>query len=160
MVDGVITRPELAKVVIERQGIFSVHREDAALECNCPRNLGPCGGIAVSDIPLVMRTFQLLCMEKGKRFIERQRPRGYEWRGGDLLLHGPWPSKVQNLQSADSPVWATAMNRDYRDDEEHPERILHVVGEAGVSVFMDYILCAEFLFHDVMTDLELPSDVS
>lgn len=160
---GLIVAPSLPKVLIERQGIFSVHREDAMLECNCPALRGPCGGIALDDIPLALRRFQLLCIERAKRFVERQKPRGFEWHGAPLLLHGPWPSKVQNLQDASSSVWASARNRDSHDDEEHPERVLHVVSDWQPSgeghVFMDYILVGTFLYQDKMTDLEVASGI-
>lgn len=154
---GIIVRPDVGKAVIQRQGVFSVHRENAALECNCPSLRGPCGGIAVGDIPLNLRSFQLLCTEMGKAFISRQIPRGYEWRGGDLLVHGPWPSKTQNLQDASSPAWSMVGRRDPKDGLEHPERFLAAVGNPDDYVFMDYVLVAEFLIRDEYTDLELPS---
>lgn len=154
-----IVAPELHKAVIERQGIFTMLREDAALECNCPQRRGEgCGGIAIDDIPLVFRTFQLLCQEKAKRFIQRLAARGYEFQdGSDVLVHGPFPSYEyeRRLGDAGSPVWAKAMNRDYRDGLEHPERALPFVFERDPDGgFVDYVLVARFLIEDKFTDLE------
>lgn len=150
-----IVRPDVGKAIIQKSGVFSVHRENALLECNCPALRGPCGGIAVGDIPLQYRAFQLLCMAQGKAFISKLVPRGYEWRGGDLLVHGPWPSKYQNLQDASAPAWSMVSRRDPKDDTEHPERFLSAVGNIDDFVFMDYVLVAEFLIRDEFTDLEL-----
>lgn len=151
---GIIVRPEMNKVLIQKSGIFMLRRDDASLECNCPHLRGPCGGIAISDIPLKYRAFELLCLEMGKKFIERQKPRGFEWTGGNLLLHGPWPSKVRNLVDIDSPTWNEAMKRDKDDGFEHPERVLSLVTDES-SEYLDYVLVGDFLFKDRMTDLEI-----
>lgn len=154
----VIIRPDVGKALIRREMVFSVHREDAALECNCPQRRGTgCGGISLDDIPLAFRTFELLCREKGKAAISRQAVRGYEWAGGELMLHGPWPSKTQNLQDAASPFWFGLGRRDVKDDLEHPEKFLSAVGDTTQFTHMDYVLVADFLIRDEFTDLEMPS---
>lgn len=157
----IVVAPDLNKAVIERQGIFTLLREDAALECNCPKRAGSgCGGIAINDIPLLFRTFQLLAQVKAKRFIDRLKPRGYEFMdGGNVLLHGPFPSYEfdRRLGSADDPLWAKARNRDRHDDLEHPERVLPFVFERDLQgAYVDYVLVAQFLIEDKFTDLEVP----
>ena len=152
---GLIIAPDLPKVLVQRQGIFTVQAGDAAVECNCPQLRGSCGGIEISKIPLKFRSFELLCLDMGKRFISRQYVRGYEWDGRHLLLHGPWPSKVANLSDTSSPSWAAAMKRDKVDNVEHPERVLDFVAEPS-EFYLDYILVGDFLFQDRMTDLEVP----
>ena len=151
---GIIVRPDLGKVLVQKSGIFTLRADDAALECNCPQKRGPCGGIEISKIPLKYRSFELLCLEMGKKFIARQAPRGFEWTGGDLQLHGPWPSKIQNLVDINSPTWGEAMRRDKDDGFEHPERALGFVSEPS-PLYLDYLLVGDFLFKDQMTDLEL-----
>ena len=151
---GIVIRPDLGKVLIQKSGIFTVRSDDAALECNCPKLRGACGGIEVNQIPLKYRAFELLCLDMGKKFIERQAPRGFEWTGGNLLLHGPWPSKVRNLVDINSPTWGDAMRRDKDDNCEHPERVLGFVSEPS-GLYLDYVLVGDFLFKDRMTDLEL-----
>ena len=151
---NIIVRPDLGKVLIRKSGVFTIRAEDAALECSCPANRGLCGGIEINSIPLKFRTFELLCLEMGKKFITRQAPRGFEWTGESLLLHGPWPSKVSNLVDINSPTWGDAMRRDKDDGLEHPERSLGFVSDTNEE-FVDYVLVTDFLFKDRLTDLEL-----
>ena len=151
---GILVASELGQVLVQKQGIFTMRADDVSLECNCPNHRGPCGGIEIRKIPLKYRSFELLCNEMGKRFIERQKARSFEWAGGTLLLHGPWPSKVRNLVDIQSPTWNEAMVRDKEDGWEHPERVLGFVSEPD-GRYLDYVLVGNFLFKDQMTDLEL-----
>lgn len=153
---GIIVQPDLGKVVVRREGIFTVDAELAALECNCPKQRGPCGGIDINKIPLRYRTFQMLVQDRARRFIARQLPRGFEWYGGDLELHGPWFSLdlAHNLQDASSTSWQVGKRE--KDGFEHPERAVAMVLEATPGL-MDYLLVGEFLFQDQMTDLEIPA---
>ena len=155
-----ILQPALGKVLVQKSGVFSVHREDAALECNCPALRGPCGGLEVGKMPLAFRAFELLCLSNGNRFIKLMARRGFEWHGGNLMLHGPWPSKVQNMTDPTTPLWSTVARRDPKDDEEHPERFLYAVSDTENHVFMDYMVVGDFLFKDKFTDLEITSGTS
>ena len=149
---GIIIKPDLGKVLVRREGLFTIMREDAGLECNCPAHRGPCGGIDIDALPLQFRVFQLLCREKAQRFIDRQRPRGYEWANGVMALHGPWPSRTQNLTDLNQ----IKTGRD-ADGFEHPEDAARFVFESNDETpFVDYLLVGDFLFRDQMTDLELP----
>ena len=156
---NIIIAPEVLKATVQIQGIFSVHREDADLECNCPQRRGAgCGGIEVAQIPLLFRKFELLCKENADRFIERMAARGRVWNNTPILLHGPWPTRVGGLSDIDSSVWDSAMQRDKSDGWEHPERALAFVQDArDAYVRMDYVLLAEFELDDIFTDLEVPS---
>lgn len=148
-----IIRPSLPKVMVRRQGVFTAPVELAALECRCPRALGPCGGIDIERIPLAFRQFQLLVQERGKRFIKQQGIRGYEWNGGPIELHGPWPS----LDMANKMVDLSS-TRDFgrreEDGFEHPEKAASIILTPTAN--LDYILVGLFLFQDRMTDLEVP----
>ena len=153
-----ILQPDTGYGLLEKTGVFTIRREDARLECNCPKRRGAgCGGIAINDIPLPLRSFQLLCIDYGKRFIDRMRVRGYEYQdGSDLLMHGPFPSYELNKNLADigSSQWGQAMYRDKEDDAEHPERVLPFVFERDVmGEYVDYVLVASFKVKDVFTDI-------
>lgn len=157
-----IIQPHIELAPIEKRGSFTIHREDARLMCNCPQKRGDgCGGIAIRDIPLQFRNFERLCTAYGKRFIDRMRPRGFEFvDGADLLLHGPFPSYELNKNLADvtSGEWARAMYRDKADDLEHRERVLPFVFEVDpLGEFVDYVLVGTFLMRDVYTEIEVPS---
>ena len=154
----IIIAPEVNLATIQKQGVFTIMREDARLECNCPEKRGVgCGGIAIRDIPLALRSFQMLCEDYAKRYIERQRVRGFEYvDADDMLLHGPFPSYElnKNLTDINSPEWRRAMSRDKEDGLEHPERALQFVFERG-DAFVDYLLLASFTLRDTYTDIEV-----
>ena len=157
---GLIVTPDLAKVMVRREGIFTVDAEMASLICRCvPESpvRGACGGIDIDKIPLAYRMFQLAVEAAAKRFIARQKPRGFEFpESGRMELHGPWPSLDlgNTLQDLHAPSVA-AFGRREKDGFEHPELATSVVIEATHNL-KDYLLVGEFLFQDRMTDLELP----
>lgn len=155
---GIIVAPDLGKALARREGIFTVSAEMKTLMCLCsPFNpmAGPCGGLDIMNIPLPYRQFQLAVIEAGKRFINRQAARGFEWYGGDLELHGPWPSLdlSKTMQDPEAPYWTNIENPD-KDGEVHPEKAL-----AGIITptnnLLDFQLAGDFLFKDRMTDLEI-----
>jgi hypothetical protein len=159
-VTELIIQPDTAVAPIQKHGIFTIRREDARLECNCPHKRGMgCGGIAVDDVPLQHRSFQLLCQDYAKRFISRMRARGYEYvDGGDVVFHGPFSSYELNKNLADigSSQWGQAMYRDKADNAEHPERVLPFVFERNpLGEYVDYVLVATFTVRDVFTDIPL-----
>ena len=155
-----ILNPDIGYAPISKQGIFTIRREDARLECNCPKRRGTgCGGIAIDDIPLAFRSFQMLCQDYGRRFIARMKPRGFEFMDGDdLVIHGPFPSYELNKNLADigSSTWAQARYRDKEDGSEHPERVLPFVFERSIQgEYVDYVLAGTFLVRDEFTEIPL-----
>lgn len=156
---GIIVAPDLGKGLVRREGIFTVSAEMKTLMCLCspfnPRS-GPCGGLEINKIPLPYRQFQMVVEMAGKRSINRQAARGFDWYGGDLELHGPWPSLdlSNTMQDAESPFWTNIENPD-KNGDQHPEKAL-----AGIisqtNNLLDYQLAGDFLFKDRMTDLEIP----
>ena len=148
-----IIAPDIGFAPIERSGVFTMFREDARLECNCPKKRGMgCGGIAIDDIPLQFRTFQLVAQRYAKRFIERMKPRGYAYMdGSDIVFHGPFPSYDfdNNLSDIDSAAKAMLPGK---DGEEHPENMLSFVFEQSGGL-VDYVLVATFLIRDEYTDI-------
>lgn len=154
----VIVRPHLGKAVLRRQGVFTIPGELAALECRCPQARGPCGGIDINRIPLQYRQFQLVVRHWGDRFIDLQRVRGFDWAGGFLELHGPWPSfNLANSMLDGGSPYVRSWGQREEDGLEHPEKALLALVKATLNR-MDYILVGDFWFQDRMTDLEAPDD--
>lgn len=156
---GIIVAPDLGKVLVQKQGVFQMHREDANLECNCPRRRGDgCGGISPSKLPMQFHKFELLCLDMGSTFIAQMRRRGYEWADGDLVVHGPFPSYdlVHTMQDADATSLAAAMRRSKDDGWEHPELALPFTQMREESEWVDYVCVGQFLFKDRMSDVEIP----
>ena len=153
---GIVVAPDLGKVLVQKQGIFQMHAEDARLECNCPRRrANGCGGITPSNLPFEFHDFELLCMEMGKKFLDSMRRRGYEWVKGSLVVHGPFPSYDFNHTLGDASSNELVVRREKHDGFEHPERSLAFVHERN-EVWVDYVVVGEFLFRDQMSDVEAP----
>lgn len=154
---GLLIAPDLDRVVIKRQGIFTLPAEDALVRCGC--NGRPCSGVDASHLPQEWAKFETTARRLGDMFIERQAIRGFEWVSGSMRLHGPFPSYDFNRHLADveSEAMRQAGKRDKADDMEHPERTLGIVFEReAFNPYVDYVFVASFLFKDRMTDLELP----
>lgn len=156
---GILVAPSMNTVLFERRGIFQMDASDATVACLCPQGL-PCPGVDVNLLPHEEVMFQHLAMRMGKRFIERQLPRGFEFpHSGALRLHGPFPSYDFNNRLADVDAnQLKQANLPDRNGDEHPELSLDFVFERPeVNPQVDYVFVGEFLFKDRMTDLEVPT---
>ena len=155
---GLLVAPDLDIVLVKRQGSFTLPAENGTVACLCPQGR-PCGGVDIDKLPQTEAAFFGVAKDMGNRFIERQKPRGFEFPlSGQLVLHGPFPSYEFNRRLADveSSVFRDAMRRD-RNGDEHPELALDVVFERDAfSPYVDYVFVGMFLFKDRMTDLEVP----
>ena len=149
---GLVITPSLEQSLIQRRGIVTVPDEDAKVSCQCVRG-EPCHGIEVSKIPLEARTLENHMRMMGDRFIGRMRARGVEWVGGDLKMHGPWPSYQFNktLQDVNSSLWAQAERED--DLNFVLPMVLEQPTENGYS---DYLLVGDFMARNVWTEVEVP----
>lgn len=154
---GILIAPSLDKVLVERRGIFTVPVENATVKCWCTVGK-PCQGVSIDSLPQAFHSFVMWAKQMGEMFIERQKPRGFEFpTSGELRLHGPFPSYDLNNQLADveSTALKEAMQRD-KDGVEHPEKAVPFVFEReAFNPYMDYVFIGSFLFKDRMTDLEV-----
>lgn len=151
---GLIVTPSLERSVVQRRGIVTVPDEDATASCNCVRRQ-PCNGIEVSKLPVHARKLELYMREMGDRFINRMRVRGYEWVGGDLRLHGPWPSFEFNQKMADveSALWKQA---EREDDLSHV--LPFVIEQPQPGGYSDYRLVGDFMAQNVWTEVIVNDD--
>lgn len=155
MAVGLVITPSLEKSLIQRRGIVTVPDEDATISCECV-SARPCNGLTVRELPLEARTLESHMRMMGDKFVSRMRARGLEWVGGDLRLHGPWPSYEFNRTMADveSSMWRQA------ESEDEPRHVLPMVIErAPVGGYSDYLLVGDFLATNVWTEME-ESDVN
>lgn len=152
MTVGLVVTPSLEKSLIQRRGIVTVPDEDASVSCECVRGR-PCHGIEVSKIPLEARTLESHMRVMGDRFISRMRARGAEWIGGDLKMHGPWPSYQFNQTMADvgSSLWAQA---EREDDLNHA--LPFIIEQPTENGYSDYLLVGDFMVRNVWTEVEVP----
>ena len=154
---GILVAPDLGVVLIRRQGSFTLPQENATVACLCPERK-PCGGVDIDKFPQSEASFMHVAKDMGNRFIERQKPRGFEFPlSGQLVLHGPFPSYEFNtrLADAESSMFRDAKRPD-KNGDEHPELALPFVFERDAfSPYADYVFVGMFLFKDRMTDLEV-----
>lgn len=154
-----LVAPDLDTVLFERRGIFTVPAEDAPVRCWCTEGK-PCQGVDIDKLPQSFHAFVMWAKQMGQMFIERQKPRGFEFPlSGAMRLHGPFPSYElnQHLFDVESTSLKEAMRRD-KEGLEHPEKALDFVFERDAfSPYVDYVFVGNFLFKDRLTDLEVPS---
>lgn len=144
-----VITPSLEKSLIQRRGIVTVPDEDAMAACLCVKGQR-CAGIVVNTLPLEARTLERHLRTMGDRFISRMRVRGLEWTGGDMRLHGPWPSYELNKKLADveSQAWATA---ERENDMSHV--LPFVIEQPEQSGYSDYLLVTDFIAQNVWTEV-------
>ena len=86
----------------------------------------------------------------GDKFIGQMKSRGLEWVGGDLRLHGPWPSYEFNKTMADieSQAWKDA---EKEDDLTHV--LQYVIEQPVQGGYSDYVLVGDFMERNVWTEV-------
>lgn len=153
MAVGLIVSPELSKSLVERRGILTVPDEDATVSCPCVRRQ-PCNGLSVNDLPLPARSLELYVREMGDKFIDRMAVRGFEWVGGNLKLHGPWPSYEfsRNMADVESALW-----REAEQQEDRSIVLPFIIEQPVQGGYSDYLLVGDFMARDVLTEIEVPN---
>lgn len=149
---ALVITPTLEKSLVIKRGIVTMPDEDATVSCLCVKRQN-CDGIVVDQLPVQAAVLQQHMRMMGTKFISRMGVRGLEWVGGDLRLHGPWPSYEFNKTLADvkSQAWKDA---EREDDLSHV--LQYVIEQPVEGGYSDYILVGEFLAQNVLTEVEVP----
>ncbi len=146
---GLVITPSLEKSLVVKRGIVTVPDEDATASCLCVSGQN-CAGIIVSQLPVESATLERYMLEMGTRFIDRMKVRGLEPVGGDLRLHGPWPSYEFSKTAADieSQAWKDA---EREDDLNHV--LQYVIEQPVQGGYSDYLLVADFMERNAWTEV-------
>lgn len=149
---SVVITPALERSLVIKRGIVTVPDEDASVSCLCVRGQN-CGGIVVNQLPVAASTLESYMRVMGDKFVSRMGARGLEWVGGNLRLHGPWPSYEFNKTAADmeSQAWKDA---EREDDLNHV--LQYVIEQPVENGYSDYLLVGEFMERNVWTEVEVP----
>jgi hypothetical protein len=149
---SLVITPSLEKSLVTKRGIVTMPDEDATVSCLCVRGQH-CAGIVVNQLPVEAALLEQHMRMMGTKFISRMQARGLEWVGGDLRLHGPWPSYEFNKTMADieSQAWKDA---EREDDLSHV--LQYVIEQPEQGEYSDYLLVGDFLAQNVFTEVEVP----
>jgi hypothetical protein len=149
---GLVITPSLEKSLVTKRGIVTVPDEDATASCLCVSGQN-CVGIIVNQLPVESATLERYMLEMGTRFISRMKARGLEPVGGDLRLHGPWPSYEFSKTAADieSQAWKDA---EREDDASHA--LPFIIEQPVKGAYSDYVLVGDFIAPNVWTEVEVP----
>ena len=129
--------PNLDLLKVQKRAIITMPTWYATLEAHM--------GLPVTAIPLQHRDLQRSLQESGEKFIERMRIRGFTYIDlDDMHVYGPHESKM--LHESMVPM-----------DTAHlpPEEVRNLVQDKQYQVgeFVDYLLVANFLRQEVITEV-------
>ena len=146
---ALVITPSLEKSLVTKRGIVTIPDEDATASCLCVKNQN-CHGIVVSELPVESAMLERYMLEMGTRFISRMKARGLEWVGGDLRLHGPWPSYEFSKTAADieSQAW-----KDAEREGDLSHALSFVIEQPVKGEYSDYLLVGDFIEPNVWTEV-------
>ena len=149
---ALVLTPNLEKSLVTKRGIVTVPDEDATASCLCVRRQN-CEGIIVKQLPVESAVLERHMTEMGTRFIDRMKVRGLELAGGDLRLHGPWPSYEFNKTLADveSQAW-----KDAERTGDNSYLLPFIIEQPVKGEYSDYLLVGDFIAPNVWTEVEVP----
>lgn len=139
----VIVRPSLGLSKVQRRAVVTFPTEMCTLRCD------PVHGMRLKQIPLEHRRLQIVLSQAFDKVTERMRIRGYElvW-ADDVHVYGPWPSRLFHERLI-QPDEITA--------PEQARSLVHRV-DTTPQEFMDYLLVANWLHKDVVTEVPVLSE--
>ncbi len=146
---ALVITPSLEKSLVTKRGIVTMPVEDATVSCLCVKGQN-CNGIVVNKLPVEASVLESHMRMMGDKFIGQMGRRGLEWVGGDLRLHGPWPSYEFNKTLADveSQSWKDA---EKEDDLNHV--LQYVIEQPVEGGYSDYLLVGDFMERNVWTEV-------
>ena len=151
---ALVITPELERSLVTKRGIVTVPDEDATVSCFCVRGQN-CSGIVVNELPVEASVLEGHMRMMGTKFIGQMKRRGLEWVGGDLRLHGPWPSYEFNKTLADieSQAW-----KDAEQTGDLNGVLPYVIEQPTKGEYADYLLVGDFTERNVWTEVIINAD--